>query len=202
MGQALAADYDVMVMDFRGHGQSGGRFTFGAKEHLDMLAVVDYAKARYARIGVIGFSMGAAAAIIASAQSSAINSLIAVCAPTEFRKIEFNIFKMGFAENVTYNLFQEGRVGKGVRLGNPFLKKIRPFDAINDVRIPVFFIHGQKDWLIYPWHSQALFEKKKGVKKIYSFENGTHAEYLFRSFPQELLRLFISWFQETIPVRM
>ena len=38
----MADDYDVAVLDFRGHGDSGGRYTFGASEAFDLKAVVDY----------------------------------------------------------------------------------------------------------------------------------------------------------------
>ena len=33
--------YDVAVLDFRGHGESGGAYSFGVTEHHDFQAVLD-----------------------------------------------------------------------------------------------------------------------------------------------------------------
>ena len=40
----LNKKFDVVTMDFRGHGKSGGAYTFTAKELFDLREVVDYAK--------------------------------------------------------------------------------------------------------------------------------------------------------------
>jgi len=39
MSQALAGNCDVLAMDFRGHGRSGGLYTFSAREGADLEAV-------------------------------------------------------------------------------------------------------------------------------------------------------------------
>lgn len=58
----LLGKYDVIIFDFRGHGKSGGKYTWSAKEDLDLNAVVDYAKlCGYKHIGILAFSLGAAA---------------------------------------------------------------------------------------------------------------------------------------------
>ena len=46
LAQELARRWPVITLDFRGHGRSGGAFTFGVREHLDVdrldyLAAVD-----------------------------------------------------------------------------------------------------------------------------------------------------------------
>ena len=61
------AGYGVLIIDLRGHGQSSdARFTFGIKERSDVLGAVDWLLLRGVvprRIGVLGLSLGAAAAI-------------------------------------------------------------------------------------------------------------------------------------------
>ncbi len=59
----LAPHRDVICMDFRGHGQSGGSYTFSANEGADLSAVLEWLKPHYRRIGVIGFSLGGAVAL-------------------------------------------------------------------------------------------------------------------------------------------
>ncbi|MFD0885423.1 alpha/beta hydrolase [Streptosporangium algeriense] len=54
----------VVSFDFRGHGRSGGESTVGDLEILDMDAAVRHARALgYARVAVVGFSMGGAVAV-------------------------------------------------------------------------------------------------------------------------------------------
>src|SRR4029079_19104721 len=102
---------------FRGHGQSRGFFTWTAKEHLDLEAVVDLIRPKYHKVGVIAFSLGAAIAINTIGETAPVDSLIAVSAPSSFWRIDYQVWRMGIKENIIYNLFQEGRIGKGVRPG-------------------------------------------------------------------------------------
>ncbi len=46
---------------------------------------------------------------------------------------------------------------------------------INDIQAPVLFMHGARDRVIPPHHSQTLYEAYQGAKKIKIFENGDHA---------------------------
>jgi len=59
LGKELSDGYDVIIMDFRGHGESKGLFYWTTKEYLDLEAVLKFARERYKKIGVIGFSLGA-----------------------------------------------------------------------------------------------------------------------------------------------
>ena len=115
LGQALANQYDVLIMDFRGHGKSGGLFYWTSKEYLDLKAVLGYARTRYQKIGVIGFSLGAATSIITASQTDGIDTVISISAPSEFEKIECRFWELNVENDIFYNLIGEGRAGKGVR---------------------------------------------------------------------------------------
>jgi pimeloyl-ACP methyl ester carboxylesterase len=83
------AGYNVLCFDFRAHGLSDGRFTsVGHHETNDVLGAVEYLKTRpevdQVRIGVIGFSMGAAASIQAAARTRDIAALVADSAYATF----------------------------------------------------------------------------------------------------------------------
>ena len=83
--------------------------------------------------------------------------------------------------------------------GNPFLKKIRPIDIVDQISpTPILFIHGEKDWLIHPKHSRKLFEKAKERKALNIIEGGGHAERLFDMFPDQFENACVKWFQETL----
>ncbi len=58
MSEDFFENYDVITMDFRGHGKSSGFYTFSANEPKDIKTVINYAKQRYSKIGLLGFSLG------------------------------------------------------------------------------------------------------------------------------------------------
>jgi len=96
------------------------------------------------------------------------------------------------------NVFDEGRIGKGVKPGNIWLEKTKPIDVIEDIKIPICFIHGKKDWLTLPWHSEKLYEKARGKKKLELIKDGTHAEYLYRRDRKGTIEIFKRWFKEVL----
>ena len=62
----LARRHPVLTLDFRGHGLSSGRFTFGRLEHLDVEAALAFAASRgVRRVALVGTSMGGAALLAA-----------------------------------------------------------------------------------------------------------------------------------------
>lgn len=73
------AGYSTFLFDFRGHGQSGeAGVSISYQERLDVHGAVDYLLGRGEnRIGMYGFSMGAAIGIIATAENPHIKALIA-----------------------------------------------------------------------------------------------------------------------------
>lgn len=197
LSKSLAQDYDVISMDFRGHGKSEGLFYWTSKEYLDLLAIVERFKEQYRFIGVIGFSLGAATSIIAASKTDAINSLILVSAPTAFEEIEYRLWELDFENDIRYSLLAEGRVGKGVRPGPFWYKKERPIDLVGRLIQPVLYIHGTDDWIIKPWHSKALFDKTRSMKSLEIIQDGPHAEYLLRNFNVMMLGHIHQWFKQS-----
>jgi uncharacterized protein len=73
------AGFNVLLFDWRAHGQSGGEVvTLGFNERYDLIAAVQYAKSQGAeRVGVLGFSMGGTVAIATAAVYEDINAVVA-----------------------------------------------------------------------------------------------------------------------------
>ncbi|MEI8390748.1 MAG: alpha/beta fold hydrolase [bacterium] len=185
-------NHDVITMDFRGHGKSSGLYTFSAKEPEDLKTVVNYAKQRYSKIGLIGFSLGAAISIIHTAKYNDIDSLIAVSSPVSFDKIESRFFKKE-AVIPTIEKFELFR-SLSVRPGNILLNKVNPLDVVQEiVSAPVLFISGAKDPTIYPWHSQELYNKSCEKKALSIFEDDFHAEDLYINSRERFMSECNSW---------
>ncbi|MBI5308657.1 MAG: hypothetical protein HZB37_10095, partial [Planctomycetes bacterium] len=107
---------------------------------------------------MIGFSLGGAIAIQAASETELVDSLISVSAPATFGSIDYHFWRKEAFDNLIENFSPNG-IGKGVRLGNPFLRKFRALERVRYLRnTPVFFIHGTHDWLIRPRHSQKMHE--------------------------------------------
>ena len=199
MADAFSKEYDVIVFDFRGHGKSSDVFTWTALEQKDLRAITAFAKENnYAKIGVIGFSLGAAIALIEASCQKSIDSVIAVSSPADLGSINYHFWEKDMWADLMLNFGIKGR-GKGVRPGSPSLQKIRPIDIVNKISpTPVLFIHGEKDWLVELSHSQLLFDGAKDPKALTIIKDGGHAERIFDVFPEQFMKICLDRFRETL----
>jgi len=201
--QKMAKDFsrsmDVLSFDFRGHGKSSGFFSFTSLESEDLRAVVAYAKEQsYRSIGVIGFSLGAAVAIIEGSRNPDVQSIISVSSPYDFWKIDYRFWEKEMLEDLKLNLGEKGK-GKGLRPGNPFLPKVRPINVVAKISPrSVLFIHGRQDWLIHPMHSAKLYRRAKQPKKLILVDNAGHAEKIYDTNPDEFIKICSDWFAQTL----
>lgn len=199
MVEAFSEEYDVIAFDFRGHGKSSDVFTWTALEQKDLQAVITYAKENhYPQVGVIGFSFGAAIALIEASTHHNIDSLIAVSTPADMGSINYHFWEKDMWKDLILNFGIKGR-GKGIRMGSPALQKTRPIDIVDKISpAPVLFIHGEKDWLVKPSHSQRLFDKAKDPKALTIIKDGGHAERIFDVFPDKFMKICLDRFRETL----
>ena len=192
ISELFAQYFDVISFDFRGHGKSGGMFTFTSRELMDMDSVVRFAKKnKYKKIYLAGFSLGAAISIIYASKCRFINKVIAVSAPSDFDKIENQMWKKE-AWGETFKKFELRRFFS-IRPYPIILAKRKPIDVVDKIKIPILFMAGEKDPTVHPWHTKALYEKAICSKKYYEFKDGCHAEDLFLHFEDEFTKLCLEW---------
>ncbi|MDO8675022.1 MAG: alpha/beta fold hydrolase, partial [Candidatus Omnitrophota bacterium] len=199
ISDAFSKEYDVIAFDFRGHGKSSDVFTWTAFEQKDLRAIAAFAKEnKYEKIGVIGFSLGAAIALIEASLHQNIDSVIAVSSPADLGSINFHFWEKDMWEDLKLNFGFKGW-GKGVRSGSPSLQKVRPSDIVDKISpTPVLFLHGEKDWLVKTRHSQFLFAKAKGPKALTIIKDGGHAERMFDAAPDQFMKICLDRFRETL----
>ncbi len=199
LAQALGGEYDIFMFDFRGHGKSSGVFTWTSREGNDLGAVLDFISPQYSKIGLVAFSIGASISINFLANDKRVDSFVCVSAPSDMSKIDYWVWPLDWKDNAAYILFNSrGWIGKGVRPGPFWLPKEKPIDNVSKITIPIMFIHGSRDWVIRPWHSKSLYQKASGIKKINFIENGSHAEYLMRDYPEQFVVEARNWFLNTL----
>lgn len=188
----FAKFFDVISMDFRGHGKSSGLYTFSSDETQDLNAVINYAKNIYKKIYLIGFSMGGAISIINSALNKNIDKLIAVSAPHSFGKIKHFMWLKDFLKN-EFNKY-ESKILLTLR-PHPFLKKkIRPIDVVGMLEIPTLFIAGDSDSIIRLTDTKSLYDKANCQKRFEMFKNCKHAEDLIFQEKDKFVNVCIEWF--------
>lgn len=195
----ISSEYDVIIFDLRGHGESGGEFTWSAKEHCDLNAVIDYAIAEgYKDVGLVAFSLGAASAINAASARDDIGSMVLISTPSSFRMVNFHFWEPGMLSDLKDNIECKWE-GKGARFGSIFTPKDKPIDTICLIKsTPILFIHGDNDWLIKDRHSEKLYEAARVPKKIEIIKGGLHAERIIQFYPDRTEKLILEWFSETL----
>lgn len=190
--------FDVISVDFRGHGNSSGRYSFSVKEYLDVRSVIDYAQNKYTQIWALGFSMGGAIAIIEQAHQHKFSGLICVGSPMDFNKIEMQWWRLSAIKCQMRSIER----GIGCRMGAFWMRKKRAIDYVQKIiDTPILFVHGTEDGIVFKRHSQELFSKTRGLAEIKLIEGGSHAEDLFRTHPDLMSKSIVEWIRRVEVVR-
>jgi len=139
------AGYSVLLFDFQAHGESAGKqITFGFLESKDAQAAVRFARAvaPQERVGVIGMSMGGAAALLASPPLSVDAIVLEQVYPSLNQAISDRIsMRLGPWSTILTPLLSWQLVP---RLGVSG-EALRPLDHAGAVSAPKLFIGGSED---------------------------------------------------------
>lgn len=191
MSNVLSKNFDVITMDFRGHGKSSGFYTFTSKEPNDLRIVVDFAKKNYKKVYLLGFSLGGALVLIHSAKEKNVDKVIAVSAPHSFIKIENQMWRKE-AWMAYFKKFELKRFFS-VRPCPIIQQKIKPIDIVDKVEAPTLFIAGDTDPIVHAWHTKSLFDKATCEKQFELFKNCWHAEDLFLQEREKFINVCSKW---------
>lgn len=139
----------------------------------------------------MGFSLGAAQVLIHGAKYNDVDKIIAVSAPSDFDKIENQIWR----KEAFIPTFKKFELKRWVSIRPSFIihKKIKPIDNIKEIKVPTLFIAGKKDKTVFPWHTEKLYNKADCPKKLEIFENGIHAEDLYLNESERFINLCINF---------
>ncbi len=191
LAKDFESHFDIITFDFRGHCKSNGLYSFGHNETKDLAAIVNYAKETYKSIYLIGFSLGSLISIDYCAHNNDIKKLILVSAPTDFRKIENNVFSPN-AFIPTLKKFEFKR-WTSIQFTHPFKTKPIPKQEISKISIPTLFIGGEIDPIIRIWHNHELFNLANKPKKEIIVKGGKHAEDIYLENKEFFINACIDW---------
>jgi pimeloyl-ACP methyl ester carboxylesterase len=149
--------FAVLMIDMRGHGASSdARFAFGLTERRDIIGAADWLQTQGFRpgtIGVLGVSMGAAAAIGATAEDQDIGALVADCSYAEIYPL---MERHWTSASGLPNVFLPSTLFAGRFVVGADLTQARPVDEIGRITRPVLVIHGTEDRFTPVEHGRQL----------------------------------------------
>ncbi len=188
------AGYNILLFDFRGHGNSGGKYSsLGYYETKDLLAGVLFLKEKGEnKIGIIGFSMGGTVALLAASLSSDINAVVSEGAYLSFHSAVYSFAKC-YYRAPRYPFLPPAIWTAGIRLGfNPkelnlkngstepssraqaegftevYLHKISP--------TPILIIHSREDREIPVSEGIEIFNTAREPKYLWIVSDAEHLE--------------------------
>jgi uncharacterized protein len=169
----LAAGYNVVMMDARSHGESGGKAsTYGYLEKRDETAIVDVLESskNVKHLFALGESMGAAVSLQSAAVESRIEAVVAEGAFRNLREVTYDYAGLQQNEFLGKTLFRPAAdVSRWIaerQVGFSF-EEISPEKAVALRPFPVLLICGLSDRKIPCRHAEAIFRKAAGRKELW-----------------------------------
>lgn len=184
-GDALAfaeflhdAAFHVLVVDFRGHGESEGRTgSLGFYEVGDIKACIDWLdendRIQEGKLGLFGYSMGGGIGLLVAADDErisavAVDSAFADGSQTLARWLRYSLPLPRFPIIWAAMQWAEWRLGCDYSMVSPVhrIAEIAPR--------PVLLIHGENDRLIPPQDSRRLYDTAGDPKELWIVPDAGH----------------------------
>ncbi len=187
---ALAADYarrgwSVLAPDFRATGKSeGDRITFGWLERHDVVAWVEFARARgYTEIGVHGQSLGAAALACSLDERPDDYAFLVVdsCYDEMRNALANRLWFVPGPDVLLAPVDWAGRIGFGFGFDD-----LRPIDAMPRIRAPVLFVAGDADRKSRPAETRRLLDACASPRKLLRWVRGARHVNLWHFDPVQM----------------
>lgn len=162
--------YNLFLFDFRYLGASDGRYsTAGAKEVEDLLAALRFLRARGIKeVGVWGFSMGGAVALMAAPQAPEIKAVVSESAYARLDLLAQGLYRIPMLK---YPLGAMTLAWAKIILGID-AKDVAPHASAEKISIPVLLIHSRNDDVIPFEHAIGLQEAmSKNSRAEFWFED-------------------------------
>jgi len=171
------AGYSVLIPDFQGHGEStGAHITFGALESLDAAAALEYlhVHAPGERAGIIGVSMGGAAALVGPSGPLQADALVLESVYPTIRdavrdRLRAWLGPVGPALTTPLLSFVGREIGVSAA-------ELRPLDRIGSVAGPVLIAAGTEDRYTPIAETRALYASATAPKELWVVDGAGHVD--------------------------
>jgi pimeloyl-ACP methyl ester carboxylesterase len=191
------ARFNVFMFDFRAHGRSEGNcVSMGMYEKEDLLGALDILAERKGveRVGVLGFSMGAAVALITAALSERIG---AVVADSSFGRLKSTLTGWGVQKGIPSPIARQFAAWVLMAASIRTEGRMDQTDPIRwTVHIgprPILFIHGADDPFVPMEEVNRMASLAEGPVEVWTVE-GTGHRGAYAADPVEYNNRVIDWF--------
>jgi pimeloyl-ACP methyl ester carboxylesterase len=189
----FAGGYSVLMIDLQAHGETAGeRITFGYRESLDVKAAEEYLSHRLGGrpIGVIGASLGGAAALLGDAPVDAdavvLEGVYSSIEQAVGNRIALRLGEIGHWLAPLFVWQLRPRLGIDPR-------DLEPIAAIARLRAPVMIIAGTEDRHTHPNESKALYLRARSPKRLWLIDGASHQD-LHQHSPAEYEQRVLGFF--------
>ncbi len=177
--------FNVILYSYRGMpGSDRAPITFGIKEVLELQAVIAFARKRIpnARIGLLGYSMGAVVSLLGAAGEPGVEALVLDSPFSDLRTILVDNVRRATRLPGSPLVWLAGvmlRVRSGCRLSD-----CSPQGVLSSLEPrPLFFIHGGADEMTSVNHSRRLYDAYRGPREIWIVQGAPHSGAYFADRP-------------------
>jgi pimeloyl-ACP methyl ester carboxylesterase len=196
LARHLSAIADVITVDVRGHGDSDGAFTWGVREPEDIAAAAAALRARYDRVGGLGFSFGGHHVGLAAAVQRPFDAVALVAAPRNLFLLDHNFLTASLVRSLPLIVRRQRRA---TRVAFPRRRPPSLLRAVEGIApTPLLIAHGLADWLVPPAHARALFARAGEPKSLVLLERALHSENILVDHPEPLLAALSAFFDRTL----
>lgn len=191
------AGFSVLMFDFRAHGRSEGQIvTMGALEQADLFGAVDYVtiKRETARVGVLGFSMGAGVALMVAAQDNRIKTLVVDGAYPRLADLLVNYMRINGIPRPLGKMLAWLVLIVGSLRVQYYLFRANPIDLADRIAAPTLFIHGDNDPFLTPGEIEMLAARIPAQTELWRVEDTGHRE-AYKTHTDEYNHRVAEWFK-------
>ena len=173
-------DFNVVMVDERAHGDSEGKYIgFGVLDRQDALKWIEFAIRTFGKdvnIFLHGVSMGGATVLMTSGLElpENVKAIIADCAFTSAYDVFSHILKRDYhipkfpVMNITEKMTRK-TAGYGYNDVSTLVETAK-------TKVPILFIHGDKDDFVPTWMSEKNYEACGSEKELLIIKGADHAE--------------------------
>ena len=199
------AGYSLLLFDFQAHGESPGRrITFGIRESLDAQAAAKYLRRQVQgeKIGVIGTSMGGAAALLGP-ESLPVDALVLEAVYPTIEEATANRLRLRFGQFgplLTPWCMLQLRLQFGISA-----QELQPIERIRSVTVPLLVISGTADQHTTLEESLRLFGAALAAKEWWGIEGAAHVDlhhFAPQAYEERILGFFSRVFRAPRPQRL
>jgi dipeptidyl aminopeptidase/acylaminoacyl peptidase len=177
--------FNVILYSYRGmSGSDRAAITFGIKEVLELQAVIAFARRRipHARIGLLGYSMGAVVTLLGAAGEPGVEALVLDSPFSDLRTLLIENVRMHAKLPGTPFVWLAGLMLRA-RSGSS-LSQCSPISVLSSLEPrPLFFIHGGDDRITNVNHSRRLYDAYRGPREIWIVQGAPHSGAYFADRP-------------------